>query len=202
MKFIVTAFILLVVSGIAVLIFSQEHMQKERSHGPIVALGDSLTVGMGATPGYDYVSVLSRRIGEPVINAGVNGDTAADALARLEGDVLSKNPRLVLVLLGGNDVLQRVLPEESLKNITEIVERIQDDGAVVILIGIRGGLLRDTFKEGFEHLASEKHAGYVPDILDDIWNKPSLMNDPIHPNDEGYALMAERIEPVLEKYLH
>jgi len=75
------------------------------SNGPIVAFGDSLTAGVGATPSQDYVSQLSRLAEVPIINTGIPGDTTRTALARLENDVLSRNPSTVIVWLGGNDVL-------------------------------------------------------------------------------------------------
>jgi len=71
----------------------------------IVCLGDSLTEGVGASSGEDYPSVLSRELAFPVVNLGQRGDTTARALARLP-DVLARNPRLVIVLLGGNDFLR------------------------------------------------------------------------------------------------
>ena len=73
----------------------------------IICFGDSLTEGVGAESGEDYPSVLSRELGLPVINAGQRGDTTAEALARISDAVLSKNPRLVIVLLGGNDFCAR-----------------------------------------------------------------------------------------------
>ena len=74
----------------------------------IIAFGDSLVQGVGASPGHDIVSVLSRRLGVPIVNAGRSGDTTGAALTRLDSAVLSRNPRIVIVLLGGNDMLRRV----------------------------------------------------------------------------------------------
>ena len=76
--------------------------------GPIIALGDSITFGVGATPGQNYVDELEKRLGVDIINAGVSGNTTRDALERLQRDVLSQNPSTVIVLLGGNDELRRV----------------------------------------------------------------------------------------------
>ncbi|MBI3118467.1 MAG: hypothetical protein HYZ00_07260, partial [Candidatus Hydrogenedentes bacterium] len=71
----------------------------------IVCFGDSITHGYGASPGRDYPARLAELLGTPVINAGVDGDTTASALKRLEEDVLIEEPRLVIVELGGNDFL-------------------------------------------------------------------------------------------------
>src|SRR5215212_11260441 len=72
----------------------------------IIAFGDSLTAGYGANPGEDYPSRLSTMIGATIVNAGVNGDTTESALARVDADVLARDPRIVLVGLGGNDLLR------------------------------------------------------------------------------------------------
>lgn len=79
--------------------------------GPVVALGDSLTLGVGASSGLDWVSLLEDRLNVPIDNQGVSGDTTQDALERLERDVLSKNPSTVIVFLGGNDELRRFYEE-------------------------------------------------------------------------------------------
>src|SRR5437763_16370406 len=71
----------------------------------VFAFGDSLTAGYGAQAGQDYPSRLSALLGEPVLNAGVSGDTTESALARLDDAVLTRDPRIVIVGLGGNDFL-------------------------------------------------------------------------------------------------
>src|SRR6056297_1363725 len=68
----------------------------------IIAFGDSLVEGVGANPGNDFVSILSRNIAEPIVNLGNSGDTTRDALARID-EVLEQDPKIVLVLIGGND---------------------------------------------------------------------------------------------------
>ena len=80
----------------------------------IICFGDSLTYGTGASQGMDYPSQLSRLIGRPVINAGIPGDTTATALARLDRDVLSLSPRIVLITLGGNDLKNRQFRDRGL----------------------------------------------------------------------------------------
>jgi lysophospholipase L1-like esterase len=82
----------------------------------IICFGDSLTFGTGAKEGLDYPSQLSQMISQPIINAGVPGDTTASALARLQKDVLSKSPHIVLITLGGNDLKNRVSKDEAFAN--------------------------------------------------------------------------------------
>ncbi|MFZ2719381.1 MAG: GDSL-type esterase/lipase family protein [Minisyncoccia bacterium] len=165
--------------------------------GPIVAFGDSLIYGIGATSGNDLVSRLSAAIGEPIENMGVSGNTTALGLARLDA-VLEKEPSIVLLLLGGNDYLQRVPRETTFAQLGTIIERLQEKGAVVVLLGVRGGVLRDSFSDEFEKLADTYGTAFVPNVLDDILGKPALMFDQIHPNDAGYARIAEKVLPVLE----
>ena len=163
----------------------------------VIAFGDSLVQGVGASAGQDLVSVLSRRLRIPIINAGRSGDTTASALARLDGAVLSRRPRVVLVVLGGNDLLRRLPREQTMENLGTIVTRIRDRGAAVVLATVEIGFLNNGDGEAYEALAERTSSALVPDIFDGILGRRDLMADGIHPNDRGYALMADRIEPAL-----
>ena len=158
----------------------------------IICFGDSLTSGTGATAGRDYPAQLSRLLGRPVVNAGAAGDTTARALDRLRQDVLSRSPRIVLITLGGNDLKNRIPREQAFANLKRCVETIQDAGALVIVGGIDLPVFGRGFGKGYKAVADETGAILIPDILDGIFGNRKLMSDPIHPNDEGYALMARR----------
>src|SRR5687768_6811544 len=95
----------------------------------VIAFGDSLTSGYGASAGEDYPSRLSAMSGVPIVNAGRSGDTTESALARIEDDVLSGNPRIVIVGLGGNDFLSGMAVQSTEENLRTIVRRIQGTGA-------------------------------------------------------------------------
>lgn len=163
----------------------------------IIAFGDSLVAGRGASSGQDFVSVLSKRLGIPIINAGRSGDTTGSALARLDRDVLALNPRIVIVLLGGNDFLRRVPTEETFGNLGTIVDRVRRHGSAVVLVGVSVGLFTDPYRAEYEALAQRTSAGLVPDVLDGIIGHADLMADSIHPNDRGYEIIADRLEPVV-----
>lgn len=163
----------------------------------IIAFGDSLVEGRGATPGNDFVAVLSRRLGVPIINAGRSGDTAGAALSRLDHAVLARSPRVVIVLLGGNDFLRRVPREETFGHLATIVGRIRERGAAVVLVGVSVGFLSDSYGKEYEALARRTSAGLVPDILDGIIGHGDRMSDAIHPNDQGHQMIADRLEPTL-----
>ncbi len=168
----------------------------------ILAFGDSLTAGQGAPPGEGYPEQLARRIGREVLNQGVNGNTTADALARLERDVIAHDPRIVIVLLGGNDILRKIPREQTFRNLEAIITRIQARGALVILVGMKGSaLLGVDYRKDYEDLARRTGCPLVPNIQQGVFGSPDLMADQIHPNARGYAKFAERIAATLEHYL-
>ena len=103
-KIIVFLIIFLVASSATwFFLFKGKDTKKVSQEGPIIFFGDSLTTGVGAKAGEDFPSVIAKELSlTNVVNAGVSGDTTADALARLKTDVLDKNPSLVIVFLGGN----------------------------------------------------------------------------------------------------
>ncbi len=166
----------------------------------IVAFGDSLIAGVGASTGADFVSRVSQKIERPIVNAGVPGDTTAQALERLDA-LLQLQPDVVLVLIGGNDAIARVPLDQTIANLRQIIIRLQDHGAAVLLLGIRGGIVGDPYRRAFAALARELHAAYAPNVLDGVWGNNYLMADEIHPNDRGYGVMAERITPVVQELL-
>jgi lysophospholipase L1-like esterase len=158
----------------------------------IICFGDSLTYGTGAGPGMDYPSQLSKMIARPVINAGVPGNTTARALKRLEQDVLSRSPDLVLITLGGNDLKNGIAKDVAFKNLKMIIESIQGQGARVIIGGLKFPLRDRGFARGYKDLADQTGAVLIPDIFKDIMGSRKLMRDPIHPNGDGYRIMAQR----------
>ncbi len=167
----------------------------------IICFGDSLTEGVGADAGGDYPTALSRMLGLPVANAGRRGDTTAHALERLSESVLRRNPRLVIVLLGGNDFLRQLPRAESKKNLAEIVLRIQEQGAMVAIAGIKLGLFTDEFAAIYQDTAKELGALYIPRVMQGILGDGKLKSDPIHPNSAGYRLIAERIAEKIKPLL-
>jgi len=165
----------------------------------IICFGDSLTYGTGAGKEMDYPSQLSKMIGTPVINAGVPGDTTARALQRLERDVLSKSPDLVLITLGGNDLKNGVAKDRAFQNLRIIIESIQNTGARVILGGIKFPIRDRGFGRAYQELSEETGAVLITNIFDGIMGNRKLMSDPIHPNDEGYQIIAERFHEAMRQ---
>jgi len=159
----------------------------------VVAFGDSLTAGVGASSNAtNYPSLLSNWLDLPVINEGVSGDTTADALARID-DIVAYNPDIVIVFLGGNDILQFIDLEVTITNLTEIIMVLRNEGAHIVLVGTHNTTFQSAREAAFRALASEMDVLYVPEALRGILGVPDLLDDPVHPNDEGYRILAERI---------
>jgi len=161
-------------------------------NGPIVAFGDSLVEGVGSTRGNDFVSVLSRSVGEPIINLGVAGDTTEDGIVRLS-EVIELEPRITILLLGGNDFLRRISRDETFANLESIITRLQSSGSLVVLLGVRGGVLTDGYAREYKALARKTGSVYVENVLDGIFGNAQLMADGIHPNDDGYKIIADKV---------
>jgi len=167
----------------------------------IICFGDSLTFGTGATPDKSYPAQLAAIINQPVINAGIPGDTTTRALQRLERDVLSRTPRMVLITLGGNDLKNGVDKQVAFKNLKEIVEAIQAEGALVVIGGIKLLFWDRGYEAEYEKLADETGAILIPNILGGLMGNEELMHDTIHPNAAGYEIMAKKFHKAIEPYL-
>ena len=175
-------------------------IDRPRTGSAIVLFGDSLARGAGASRGGDLATLLAARLGQEVLNEGQNGDTTALALERLAEDVLERDPKIVIIILGGNDLLSGRPAEETGINLGEIIDRLHARGAAVLLAGIRGGEgLADPYAAMYARVAAAKRTSFVPSILSGILGNPALMADELHPNDNGYRVIANRLEPVLRQ---
>jgi len=179
-------------SGYRIFVSPPQAQKGPIPYDTIICFGDSLTYGTGAGRGMDYPSQLSKMIGRPVINAGVPGDTTARALKRLRRDVLARSPDMVLITLGGNDLKNGVAKDITFKNLKRIIESIQGQGARVVIGGLKFPLRDRDYARGYKDLADQTGAVLIPDIFKDIMGNRKLMSDPIHPNRNGYKIIAER----------
>ena len=177
------------------------HIRNYPSEGiDIIAFGDSLIVGTGSSPGGDLPSLLSTRIGTPIVNLGESGDMTAQGLARLN-ELDPYHPKVVILLFGGNDYLQHVPENETFANLGKIIADLQGRGAIVLLLGVRGGVLQDHFAGQYERLRDTYETAYVSDVLSGLIGHEQFMSDQVHPNNAGYVLIADRVYPVLKGLL-
>jgi lysophospholipase L1-like esterase len=108
---------------------------------------------------------------------------------------------VVVVLVGGNDFIRRVPRETTFEALGTIVERLRERGAGVVIVGVSLGLVSDQYSDEYEAVATRTGSALVPDVLDGILGHGELMADQIHPNDRGYAVMADRIAPAVKAML-
>lgn len=198
--------LILEISALAIAIFlfalvSAYPVPKYRHDLTVLAFGDSLIRGYGTPPGKNFVTYLSEYINIPIINAGKTGDTTAEALIRLQSEVLDKKPDVVLILLGGNDYFNGFSKETTRVNLKVIIEKIKKINSKIILLGIDEKTIPDqeaVIKSLFEE---EKVDGYVPSIMDGIFPNKKMLFDEIHPNNRSHEIIAKKILPTLEKVL-
>jgi len=200
MKILLIFFVILLGAGLWFFFSSTETITNfPPKNSTIIAFGDSLIEGYGASEGNDLVSQLSQKIGRPIENFGISGNTTADGVARID-KALARDPGIVILLLGGNDALRRVPEEITRANLATLITRFQERGSIVVLLGVRGGIIGARRKDMYEELSAQYKTPYLPDVLDGILLNPELMFDGIHPNEKGYGLIASRIKKIFVEY--
>ncbi len=165
----------------------------------IVAFGDSLTYGTGAKAKESYPAVLAELIGRKVVRAGVPGELTAQGLARLPSVIEQHNPRLVIVCLGGNDMLRKVGEAEIKRNLRAIIAAIRARDIAVVLVGVPKPALLTSAPEFYADLAAEFGIPYERKIVTSVLYKAQYKSDAIHPNAQGYRKIAEAIAELLRK---
>jgi len=173
----------------------------------ILALGDSLTAGYGLLPDKAYPALLQARLlangyNARVINAGVSGDTTGNGLARVYW-LLQEKPDIAIVALGANDGLRGLDPARSEANLDAILGRLAQSGATLLLAGMyaprnMGPEFGRVFDAMYPRLATKYKATLYPFILEGVAGDPALnLDDGLHPNEAGAAVIADRLYPVL-----
>ncbi len=164
----------------------------------IVAFGDSLTFGTGAAENESYPAVLGQMIGRNVVRAGVPGEVTAQGLARLPAVLDEHSPRLVIICLGGNDMLRKVGEAEIRKNLRAIIKTLRDRNIGVVLVGVPRPALITSAPEFYIELARELAVPYEGKVVTSVLSSAELRSDPIHPNARGYRMMAEAVALLLK----
>ncbi|MEJ8837170.1 GDSL-type esterase/lipase family protein [Ramlibacter sp. AN1133] len=172
----------------------------------VLALGDSITFGTGASADASYPAVLASLTRWNVVNAGVPGDTSALALARLPQLLQQHSPALVIVSIGGNDFLRHVPPAETRANIRAICEQARASNTPVVLVAVpEVSALAAVARSLGDHpmygnLASELKLPLYEGGWARVLSDPALRSDPIHANDRGYEMfargLAERLREI------
>ena len=175
-------------------------LAKLPADGVVLAFGDSLTFGSGAPAEASYPAVLQTLIGRRVVRAGVPGEVTAQGLARLPNLLRDSAPDLLVLIHGGNDLLQRKSPERTAANLRAMVRLARKRGVAVVLIGVPNlGLILGHSAGFYQELAEELKIPYDGETLPTILKRPSLKSDAIHPNAQGYRQLAEAVAELLRK---
>lgn len=175
-------------------------------------LGDSISAAWGLNTDEGWVALLQERLREKsynvdVVNASVSGDTSRTALNRLDDALMQHQPSIVIVALGGNDGLRGLPFSEIEKSLSSIIEQSQQAGATVLLAGVRlppnyGAFYNSRFAALFQSLSQKYKVPLVPKILDQVADKPSLMQDDrTHPTAEGQKQVLENVWVYLQPLL-
>ena len=166
----------------------------------VLAFGDSLTFGTGASPGEDYPSRLSARISRKVVNAGIPGETSGEGRERLPAVLDEVKPQLVLLCLGGNDMLRHQSRDAMHQNLAAMVAEIRSRGMSVMLLAVpEPSLIGLSAEPGYAALAKAQKLALEEDALSDIIGSRSLRADQFHPNAQGYARLAEAVDKALHR---
>lgn len=165
----------------------------------VLAFGDSLTYGTGAAETESYPAVLQQLIGRPVVRAGVPGEVSAQGLERLEEVLDEVKPRLVIVCLGGNDLLRKVPDDQIAANLRGILRAVKAKGLSAVLVGVPRPQLLSAPPGFYAEIAREFAVPYEGISVKDVLYNAKLKSDPIHPNAAGYRRMAEDIAKLLKQ---
>ena len=165
----------------------------------MLAFGDSITYGSGAGPQESYPAVLAQLINRRVVGEGVPGEVTANGLQRLPEVLDEVKPKILLLCLGGNDMLRKVEPVATESNLRTMVRMARDRGIAVVLIAVPKPALFGGNASFYQAIAREDDLHLESEILKDILYDNELKADPIHPNAKGYRRMAEAIAELLRK---
>ena len=165
----------------------------------ILAFGDSLTYGSGANSRTEsYPAILAQLTERTVINKGIPGEVTLLGLERLADVLQEVQPDLVILCHGGNDLIRKLGKEQLKNNLAQMITLIQNNGAEVVLIGVPNFSLMLNVPELYSELATNHTVPIELTVLPNIERSIKLKSDKIHPNAQGYRLMAESIYTLLQ----
>jgi acyl-CoA thioesterase I len=169
------------------------------SDATILAFGDSLTFGTGASETESYPAVLARLTGRRVINAGVPGEVSAAGVQRLPELLERERPSLLILCHGANDLLRRQDQRLMADNLRTMIRAARERGVSVMLVAVPS--LNYSLKPPvlYDEVAGELGIPVERKALRHILGKRSLKSDHIHPNAAGYRLLAEALAELLKK---
>jgi lysophospholipase L1-like esterase len=193
------AFLLLAFCLLAAACGAKYKLDKLEASAVVLAFGDSLTFGTGASPTESYPAVLERAIGRKVVNAGVPGETSARGLERLP-DVLDEvKPRLLILCHGGNDFLQRLDEAAAAANVRAMIRMARSRGIGVVLLATPKPGLPPSIPVFYGEIAAAEGIAFEEGAIRGVLFDNRLKSDMVHPNGQGYAEIAAAVQKLLKK---
>ena len=179
----------------------------------VVLFGDSLMAGYGLDKKYHLSNVLEKNLNKKglkvkVINASVSGDTSAGGLNRIDWTISEKNIDIILLGLGANDMLRGISPNETEKNLEEIIIKILNKKIQIVIAGMiapdsHGDDYKNEFDKIFKRLSIKYELDFIPFLLDGVALNPDLnLDDDMHPNEKGVIVISKNIEKKLLNILN
>ena len=177
----------------------------------LVCFGDSITAGYGLQTGQAYPDYLQQKLDSlgfhyRVNNQGTSGATTKDAVASLHSIQLLR-PEIVIVEFGGNDGLRGLPPDQTRRNLNQVLTTLENAHIKVLLAGITlppnyGSDYIRSFDQVFRDLAAQHHSAFVPMIYKDLVHVPNTIQpDGIHPTALGSQIIVETLLPALKPLL-
>ncbi len=165
---------------------------------PVLVIGDSITAGYRVDAGQAWPALLAERTGWRVAAAGVSGDTTAGGRARLPALLDAHAPALVVIELGGNDLLRSVPPAEIAANLEAMIAAARERDAKVVLVAAPqptalGALTGLSAAPLYRDVAQRMHVALVEKALPAVLSEPDLKLDALHPTPAGHAVLADRV---------
>lgn len=203
-------FISLLLCGVLLLGCDQQQKTEETAatpsyEGTIIAVGDSLTAGLGLMENEAWPALLEKKLQNngnhwQVINAGISGETTSGNLSRMKW-ILAQKPDVVILETGANDGFRGISPSVIRKNISKAVQMLQEGNVTVVLAGMQivqnlGADYTGAFADIYPSVARERDCLLIPFILQQVAGEAALNQaDTIHPNEKGHTIIAETVYP-------
>lgn len=165
----------------------------------VLAFGDSLTAGKGVHKEFSYPAVLSELSNLNVINAGVSGELTNAGLLRLPRVIADNSIDVMILLEGGNDILQNKDLANTKENLAQMIELAHSHEIEVVLIGVPRKSIFSSSADIYQELAEQYNLVLEDEVISDLLKSPSLKSDSVHFNKQGYSELAIRIHELLQE---
>lgn len=198
-KLLLSLMLTIVISALLIACSSGAKLPRLAGNAVILAFGDSLTFGTGATRTESYPAILESLVGGRVVNSGVPGEVTGEGLSRLPGVLDQEKPALMILCHGGNDLLRRLNQKQTANNLRVMIRLARERGVAIVIIAVPAPGLSLSAPAFYGEIAAEMKIPLDEQVLPAVLSDGSLKSDYIHPNAAGYRKLAESIAALLKK---